>query len=77
MINKITFEYWQEADNDVGSESLEIIVKPALIGLFKNNGEINYFFTLKSEDGFSFDDSKELIDLMENIETSLNNFKTK
>ena len=77
MINKITFEYWQEADNDVGSESLEIIVNPALIGLFKDNGEINYFFTLKSEDGFSFDDSKELIDLIKNIETTLNNFKTK
>ena len=77
MINKITFEYWQEADNDVGSEILEITVKSALIGLFKDNGDIDYFFTLKSEDGFSFDDSKELIDLIENIETSLNNFKTK
>lgn len=66
-INKITIELYQEADNDVGSEHAEIIVNPALIGLY-NNGKVDHYYTFKSEDGFSFEDKKELVSVFDRIE---------
>lgn len=74
-INKITFEYYQEADNEVGSEELEVIVNPTLIGLFTNKNECDYYITLKSEHGFSFDNSDEIIELFKKIEIIVNQLK--
>ena len=73
-INKITFEYYQEADNEVGSEELEVIVNPALIGLFKDN-KSDYYITLKSEHGFSFNNSDEVIELFQKTEILVNQFR--
>jgi len=67
IINGITIELYQEADNQVGSEHATVEVKPALIELW--NGEKNeHFFTFKSEHGFSFNDKEEIIKLFDKIE---------
>ena len=66
VINKLTIEIYQEADNEVGSELAEIIVNPVLIGLF-NNDKPDYFYTFKSEDGFSFNDKDEVLQLFNKI----------
>ena len=67
LINKITIEICQEPDNEVGSQQAEIIVSPALIGLFEHH-KPSYYYTIKSPDGFSFNDKQELIELFESIE---------
>ena len=67
-INKITLDLYQEADNNVGSEHALIEVKPALVDLFDDN-KPNYYFTIKSEHGFSFNDKEEIAELFERIET--------
>jgi ethanolamine utilization protein EutA (predicted chaperonin) len=66
-VNRMTIELFREADNEVGSEHMEIIVNPALIGLHNEKGEDDYYLTLKSEDGFSFEDAKEIMDTLENV----------
>ncbi len=68
IIDKITIDVWQEADNEVGSESITIEICPALMGLYKDNGEIDYYLKLKSKDGFSFEDKTELIELINKVE---------
>ena len=76
IINRITIELYQEADNNVGSEHAEIIVKPTLIGLFKElNNEKDYFLTFKSVHGFSFDSKEELIKLFCNVEKIIDECK--
>ncbi len=35
QINRVSIEIYQEADNDIGSKHSEIIINPALIGLFE------------------------------------------
>lgn len=74
IINKITIELYQEADNEVGSEHAEITVQPVLIGLF-NNDKIDHYYTFKSEHGFSFDDKTEIIELFNKIEKIVNQAK--
>ena len=69
LINKITVELYQQADNEVGSEHAEIVVNPVLIGLFnEKNGPSDHFYTFKSVDGFSFNDKKEVVELFTKIE---------
>ena len=67
IIDKLTIELHQDADNQTGFERAEIIVKPALLGLF-NNHKPDYFFQIKSGEGFSFEDKQEIIDLFDRIE---------
>lgn len=74
IVNKITIELYQEADNEIGSEHAEIIVNPALIGLWDKD-KINHFYTFKSEDGFSFEDKKEVDELFTKIEKIVNSAK--
>lgn len=74
QIDKVTFEFHQEADNEVGSESIEIIATPVLIGLFKEDGTIDHYFTIKT-DGFSFNDKAEFLTTFDKIEKSLNQLK--
>lgn len=70
LINKITVELYQEADNEVGSEHAEIVVNPVLIGLFnEKDGSSDHFYTFKSVDGFSFNDKKEVLELFTKIES--------
>ena len=70
LINKITVELYQEADNEVGSEHAEIVVNPVLVGLFnEKDGAIDHFYTFKSKDGFSFNDKKEVLELFTKIES--------
>lgn len=76
IINRITIELYQEADNNVGSEHAEIIVKPALIGLFNEKNEKDYFLTLKSVHGFSFNNKEELMKLFFNVEKIIDECKT-
>ena len=74
IINKLTIEIYQEADNEVGSDHAEIIVNPAVIGLF-NNDKPDYYYTFKSEDGFSFNDKNEILELFNKIESIINQTK--
>ena len=67
-INKLTIELYQEADNKIGHEEAEIIVNPVLIGLFDNEKD-SFFYTFKSEHGFSFEDKEEIKELFDRIET--------
>lgn len=67
-INKITLDIYQEADNEVGSEHAIIEVNPALIDLFEDN-KPDYYFTIKTEHGFSFNNKEEISELFERIET--------
>lgn len=71
VINKITLELYQEADNEVGSEHAEIIVNPVLIGLF-DKGEVDYYYTFKSTDGFSFNDIEEVMSTFKKVEEMVN-----
>lgn len=68
IINKIEIEFYQEADNEVGSEDLTITANPALIGLY-NNGKSDHYYTLKSEHGWSFDDGNELMEMFRKVES--------
>lgn len=74
IINKITIELYQEADNNVGSEHAEIIVNPVLIGLWQK-GEVDHYFTFKSEDGFSFNDKEEVLSIFTKVEKIVNEAK--
>ena len=67
IINKIQIEFYQEADNEVGSEDLTITVNSTLIGLY-NKGKATHYYTLKSEHGWSFDDGNELIEMFRKVE---------
>ena len=67
QINKITLDLYQEADNEVGSEHATIEVKPALISLFDDD-KIDYFYTIKTDHGFSFNDKEEILELFIRIE---------
>jgi len=67
IINKLTIELYQDAVDNIGAENAEIIVNPALIGLY-NKDKKDYYYTFKSEDGFSFNDVKEINELFEKIE---------
>lgn len=68
IIDKIKIEVWQEADNEVGSESMTIELCPALIGMYKDNGEVDYYIKMTSEYGFSFEDKTELMQLIDKVE---------
>lgn len=72
IINKLTIELYQKADNDVGSEHAEIIVNPVLIGLFNDKKEDDYYLTFKSESGFSFENKEEIIGMFTKIEKIIN-----
>lgn len=74
IINKLTIELYQEAANNIGSENAEIIVNPALIGLY-NKDKKDYYYTFKSEEGFSFNDVKEINELFEKIEKIIESCK--
>ncbi|MFI0436038.1 MAG: hypothetical protein ACH350_10030 [Parachlamydiaceae bacterium] len=74
IINKITIELYQEADNNVGSEHAEIIVNPVLIGLWQK-GKVDHYFTFKSEDGFSFNDKEEVLSIFTKVEKIVNEAK--
>ena len=68
IINKIEIEFYQESDNEVGSEDLLITINPSLIGLFKE-GKPDYFYTFKTAHGFSFNDKNEIIEIIDKIES--------
>lgn len=67
IVNKLTIDLYQEADNYEGSQDAQIIVEPVLIGLFEGDQPTHYF-TFKSESGFNFENRKEINELFENIE---------
>lgn len=67
IINKLTIELYQDADNAIGGENAEIIVNPALLGLY-NKDKKDYYYTFKSDEGFSFNNTKEINELFERIE---------
>ena len=67
QVTKITLEITQEASNTVGFENAEISVNPALLNLFDGD-KPDYYFTIKTDDGFSFDDKNEIIELFTRIE---------
>lgn len=67
-INKITIEFYQEADNEVGSEDCTITVNPTLIGLY-NKGKATHYYTFQSEHGFSFDDGNEYMEMFRKVES--------
>jgi hypothetical protein len=75
IVNKLTIEICQEADNSIGSEHAEIIVNPSLISLFDSNGKSTHYYTFKSEGGFSFDDKEEILNLFDKVEKIINQTK--
>lgn len=68
IIDKIKIDIYQDADNELGSEQAEIIVNPALIGLFDDKGNNDYYYTFKSEHGFTFEEG-EIEKLFKKIES--------
>lgn len=68
IINKIEIELYQEADNEIGSEIAQVIINPALIGLFDKAGDPDFYYTIKSEHGFSFNDFEEVKELFDKLE---------
>ncbi len=75
IVRKITIEFYQEADNQVGSEHAEITINPVLIDLW-NKDKPEHYYTFKSEDGFSFDDEIELMKLFNKAKEMVNIAKT-
>lgn len=68
IINKITIELYQEADNEIGSEHAEIIVQPLLIGLWEKDKE-DHYYTFKSEGGVSFDGKEDFLSVFTKIKS--------
>jgi len=74
IINKIEIEFYQQADNEVGSEDFIITVNPVLIGLY-NKGKADHYYTLKSEHGWSFDNGDELMEMFRKVESIMEKVK--
>lgn len=75
QLHRITAEYVQEPDchdeiNQDGFQTLTVTLEPTLIGLYSSKGEKEYFYHMKT-DRWSFDDPKELFDMIKDLESKL------
>ena len=74
VIQKIEIEISSESSN-CEVEIATITANSSLYGIFDKNGVDDYYITIKSETGVSFDDKEELIGLIDKLANAVNSLK--